>query len=96
MLNQDSRLDSPFSNWHLWYLLAAWIVAAAYVALASSRPQASVGIFILPVVFRLAYSLALASREEFTRDSAHTLWGMIHGMAFAPRHRYHGFQFHST
>jgi hypothetical protein len=71
----------PFSNWHLWFLLAAWIVAAVYLALASTRPQASLGIFMLPVVFGLLTASHMASREEFTRDSAHASWGMIHGIA---------------
>jgi ABC-type uncharacterized transport system permease subunit len=71
----------PFSNWHLWYLLAAWLVAAVYVVLASSRPQAALGIFMLPLVFGLLTGAELASRDEFTRDSASASWGLIHGVA---------------
>src|SRR5688572_7224182 len=40
----------PFSSWHLWFLLAAWLLAAMYLTFAALRPQASIGIFMLPVV----------------------------------------------
>ena len=41
---------NPLSSWHDWYLLAAWILAAVYLGLAASRPQTTVGLFMLPVV----------------------------------------------
>src|SRR5688572_23748285 len=43
----------PLSSWHDWYLIAAWVIAASYIALAVSRPQTNVGLFLLPVALAL-------------------------------------------
>src|SRR6266567_9541055 len=43
----------PLSSWHDWYLIAAWVLAAAYVALVASRPQTNVGLFVLPLALLL-------------------------------------------
>src|SRR6186997_2487468 len=43
----------PFSSFHIWFLLAAWLLALAYVGLAAARPQSSIGIFMLPVLLAL-------------------------------------------
>src|SRR5688500_8285016 len=44
---------NPLSSWHDWYLLAAWMLAAVYLGLAASRPQTTVGLFMLPLVLGL-------------------------------------------
>src|SRR5438105_15852506 len=44
---------TPLSSWHDWFLIAAWIVAMAYLSVVASRPQANVGLFLLPVVLIL-------------------------------------------
>src|SRR5438445_6673705 len=71
----------PLSSWHDWYLIAAWTIALAYVALAFSRPQTNVGLFLLPVVLALI-GVAHAFRGEaaFPRDRALQMWGIAHGL----------------
>jgi len=71
----------PLSSWHDWYLIAGWIVAAAYIALALSRPQTNVGLFLLPVVLALI-GVAQAFRDQaaFPRDRALQMWGTAHGL----------------
>src|SRR5688572_10261118 len=44
---------SPLSSWYDWYLVAAWIVASTYVLLALTRPQAALGVFLLPLTLSL-------------------------------------------
>src|SRR5262245_15772291 len=43
----------PLSSWHDWYLIASWILAAAYLGLVIARPQTNVGLFLLPIVLAL-------------------------------------------
>src|SRR5207245_7557195 len=45
--------STPLSSWHDWFLIASWVLAAAYLALSASRPQANVGLFLLPLVLAL-------------------------------------------
>jgi hypothetical protein len=71
----------PLSSWHLWYLLAAWLLTVIYLAMAFGRSQTSLGIFMLPVILILAYASHVAQRTEFPRSYAHQGWGMIHGVA---------------
>ena len=71
---------APLSTWYDWYLLAAWLLAAAYLGLALSRPQANVGLFILPMVLVLiAIGYSLKTAAPFQRDQALQIWGMAHG-----------------
>jgi hypothetical protein len=70
----------PLSSWHDWYLIAAWVIAAAYVALAVSRPQTNVGLFMLPVVLALVGIAQAFGDEEFPRDRALKMWGVAHGI----------------
>jgi len=71
----------PLSSWHDWHLIAAWIIAAAYVGMAVSRPQTNVGLFLLPVVLALI-GVAQAFHDEpaFPRDRALQMWGIAHGL----------------
>src|SRR4030095_1275484 len=72
---------SPLSSWYDWYLVAAWILAAAYLGLLIARPQTNVGIFLLPVVLALI-GVAHTFRDvaPFPRDRALQMWGMAHGV----------------
>src|SRR5437870_11504359 len=45
--------STPLSSWHDWFLIASWVLAAAYLALGASRPQANFGLFLLPLVLAL-------------------------------------------
>lgn len=72
---------APFSSFHMWFLLAAWLLAAAYIALAAARPQSSIGIFMLPVVMALIFAAQLSDKTPFPRDRAIAAWFQIHGFA---------------
>lgn len=68
----------PFSSWHLWFLLAAWILAALYLLLAATRPQTSIGIFMLPVILALVAAGHFADHQSFGDDEARTVWHRVH------------------
>jgi hypothetical protein len=72
---------SPLSSWYDWHLVAAWILAAAYLGLAVARPQTNVGIFLLPVILALI-GLAHTFRDmaPFPRNRALQMWGRAHGI----------------
>src|SRR5262245_29920155 len=71
----------PLSSWHDWYLIAAWVMAAAYIGLTLSRPQTNIGLFMLPVVLALI-GVAQPFRDQaaFPRDRALQMWGVAHGV----------------
>lgn len=72
----------PLSSWFDWLLLLAWGVAAMYLFSVLRRPQAAMGIFMLPLVLLLIGVASLFSRvAPFPRDQALCVWGMIHGVA---------------
>jgi hypothetical protein len=71
----------PFSSWHLWFLMAAWILAVVYLTVAAARPQASIGIFMLPMVLGLIAAAQFADHTAFPRDRAITAWELVHGIA---------------
>ena len=72
----------PLSSWYDWYLVAAWIVAATYLLLSVARPQASVGLFLLPLtllILGVAYNFQKSA--SFPREQAISAWGIAHGVA---------------
>lgn len=72
---------SPLSSWYDWYLVAAWILAAAYLGLLIARPQTNVGIFLLPIVLALiGVAHTFRGIAPFPRDRAMQMWGMAHGV----------------
>ena len=71
----------PLSNWHDWYVIAAWVLAAAYVFLAASRPRTSVGLFLLPVVLVLiGVAYAFPQDRSLAQTSAENVLGIAHGV----------------
>jgi ABC-type uncharacterized transport system permease subunit len=71
----------PLSNWHDWYVIAALVLAVLYVYLAASRPQTSVGLFLLPVVLVLiGVAYALPKNHTVTQSHAQNVWGIAHGV----------------
>jgi hypothetical protein len=72
----------PWSNWHDFCLLAAWVVAGAYLGLSLRRPQVAVGVFLLPLVLVLI-AVAHLNRDaaSFTPHEAVSYWRWIHGVA---------------
>ena len=77
--NPDPQQAPPLSSWFDWLLLIAWGVAAVYLGLAIRRPQATVGIFMLPLVLVL---IGVASRfreaEPFPRGP---VLSVLHGVS---------------
>jgi hypothetical protein len=72
----------PLSNWHDFCLLAAWVLAGAYLGLSFRRPQFSVGIFLLPLVLALiGVGRSLSGATPFTPGEATSYWRWIHGVA---------------
>jgi ABC-type uncharacterized transport system permease subunit len=78
----DQALASvPLSNWHDWYVIAAGVLAAVYVYLAATRPQTSVGLFLLPVVLVLiGVAYAFPKNLALPQTHAQNAWGMAHGV----------------
>jgi len=71
----------PLSNWHDWYVIAAGVLAAVYVYLAATRPQTSVGLFLLPVVLVLiGVAYAFPQNLALPQSSAQSAWGIAHGL----------------
>jgi len=71
----------PLSTWHDWFLVAAWILVAAYLGITFSRPATMIGVFLLPVVIGLMLVAAVAPRTApFHRDQALLAWGVAHGV----------------
>lgn len=70
-----------FSSWHDWSLLAAWVIALAYLGLALRRPRNTVGIFILPLVLAFV-GLGVWLRGSAAAPKAEALgtWGVVHGI----------------
>ena len=82
-LRVKNSVDSaPLSSWFDWLLLVAWGLAAAYLATVVRRPQAAIGIFLLPLVL-LFIGVASLFRDEapFPRVQAQQAWGIIHGIS---------------
>lgn len=74
--------QAPLSSWYDWCLLAAWILALAYLGLAIRRPQISVGLFLLPLVLALVgVAYLLRDTPTFPRDTALNAWRLVHAMA---------------
>jgi hypothetical protein len=72
---------TPLSSWHDWHLIASWILAGSYLGLVATRPQANVGVFLLPVVLVLtAVAWAFPPTETFPRAAALRMWGVAHGL----------------
>ena len=73
---------APLSSWFDWLLLVAWGLVAAYLATVVRRPQAAIGIFVLPLVL-LFIGVASLFRDvaPFPRAQAQQAWGIIHGIS---------------
>ncbi len=77
-----SGIGAPLSSWYDWCLLAAWIVAGAYLGLALRRPENALGIFLLPMVLALiGIAAILRHAPPFSKTAALGYWRWIHGGA---------------
>lgn len=70
------------AGWYDWSLLVAWGVAASFLTLYLSRPDTSVGLFLLPPVLMLvAMAWPMRDWQPFSRAEAVGLWRTMHGLA---------------
>lgn len=78
----SQRVTSPLSSSQDFFVLAAWVLAAAYLGLAIRRPENAVGLFLLPLVLALI-GIAVAFRQAAPLPPATALsvWGLVHGIA---------------
>jgi ABC-type uncharacterized transport system permease subunit len=73
---------SPLSSKEDWYLIAAWVLAGAYLHLTCFRPQNSFGVFLLPFVLGLiGVGALLADSVPFAREPASGVWRAVHGIS---------------
>ena len=72
---------APLSSSFDWCLVAAWLLAGAYLYLTYQYPRAVIGLFILPLVLALIGAAAmLADRRPLAPEGAWRAWGAIHGV----------------
>ncbi len=71
---------APLSSQQEWFLLAAWLLAAVYVAARLYYPQKSLGLFLLPGVLGLVGAATLASSQPLAVYEAPRVWGLAHGI----------------
>ena len=65
-----------------WFLVAAWVLAAAYSYGIFHYPSASFGLFVLPLVLGLiGVGTFFRNMEPFTQVPASELLGTVHGMS---------------
>jgi hypothetical protein len=73
---------APFSTWHDWCLVAAWLLAAVYFVSELRRPSTMQGVFFLPVVLALiGAAYFLKNEPPFARNQSLYAWGMLHGIS---------------
>jgi ABC-type uncharacterized transport system permease subunit len=63
-----------------WLLLAAWVLAAIYLAALFYLPRSGVGIVLLPIVLGLIASSLWASPEPLAPERSYYAWSMFHGI----------------
>lgn len=73
---------SSLSSWYDWCLLGALLLVCVYLVVAVRRPQAAVGVFLLPLVLALiGVAWLFRNSPPFPREQARDLWGQLHGAA---------------
>ncbi|MEX0818393.1 MAG: cytochrome c biogenesis protein CcsA, partial [Pirellulaceae bacterium] len=75
------RATSPLSSWYDFCLLAAWVVAGAYLGLLIRRPENAIGVFLLPLVLGLIGVAAFVQDiPPFPAHTALNAWRLVHGL----------------
>jgi ABC-type uncharacterized transport system permease subunit len=71
---------APLSSPRDWYLLASWLLTAAYLYLTCCHPRTTVGVFLWPMVLLpIGVAAVAASDRPFDGAPAARIWGAIHG-----------------
>jgi hypothetical protein len=74
------RAATTDTTWFDWYLLAAWILAGAYLYLTVYQTKTPFGVLLLPLVLGLiAVAQMLPDRRPVPVDHATLVWGRVHG-----------------
>ncbi|MEO8497575.1 MAG: cytochrome c biogenesis protein CcsA, partial [Planctomycetota bacterium] len=75
------RAVSPLSSWYDFCLLAAWVLAGAYLGLLIRRRENAIGVFLLPLVLSLiAAAVFVQDSAPFPARTAHIVWRLVHGL----------------
>lgn len=74
------RVSSPLSSWYDFCLLAAWVVAGAYLSLMIRRRENAIGVFLLPLVLGLIVVAAFQDQASFPVHTANNVWRLVHGL----------------
>ncbi|MDA1054905.1 MAG: cytochrome c biogenesis protein CcsA [Planctomycetota bacterium] len=75
------RATAPLSSWYDFCLLAAWVLAAAYLGLMIRRPDNAIGVFLLPLVLGLIGLAAFFhDAAPFPARTALSVWRLVHGL----------------
>ena len=78
----SSRALAPLSSWHDFCLVAAWVLAGAYLGLLLRRPENAVGLFLLPTILIMVFLAAwLYDQPPFPERAALNIWRLIHGIS---------------
>jgi ABC-type uncharacterized transport system permease subunit len=70
----------PLSSASDWCLMAAWVLAAAYLYLVLNHPRDLIGLFVLPLVLALIGAAQFADPQPLAADSAQRVWSLLHGV----------------
>jgi ABC-type uncharacterized transport system permease subunit len=70
----------PASTAAEWLQLAAWVLAAIYLAALFYLPRTPTGLVLLPIVLVLAIGSHWASTEPLAPEKTFEAWGMFHGI----------------
>jgi ABC-type uncharacterized transport system permease subunit len=70
----------PASTAAEWLQLAAWVLAAVYLAALFYLPRTPTGLVLLPMVLGLAIGSHWASTEPLAPERTFDVWGMFHGI----------------
>jgi ABC-type uncharacterized transport system permease subunit len=70
----------PASTAAEWLQLAAWVLAAIYLAALFYLPRTPTGLVLLPIVLVLAIGSHWASTEPLAPARTFEVWGMFHGI----------------
>ncbi len=82
LVQEPQAAGAPLSDWYSWILMAAWIVAAAYLGLTVRRSAAAIGVFFLPLVLAMiGLALQLKDSPPFSPDKALNMWRSVHGIS---------------
>ncbi len=71
---------APLASHQDWYILAAWALAAIYLAAKFYYPKSSMGLFLLPTVLGLIGASRFATTVPLATFQAPRFWGRIHGL----------------